>query len=212
MCWSLDIVAEHSTTFEPQMNGRIERWHRCLGDSVRCMLKFTDPRLWDLAGRHAAYIFNRLECGTGKLSAFQQRHNRSAWLDHLRRFGCLAYVKIPEHVKTPEPDGALGPRYEVGVYVGCSRENSSSLVSVWRCSRRIMGGFGFRVVGSKAVKYFEDHIIKNVDLLKYPDKFPLDASGRNDKAEMPVEGPAVPCSGSSKEAEPFKRCGGSEGF
>ena len=96
MCRELNILPVQSVPFEPEMNGRVERWHRVLGDSLRAVLSGVDKLVWDWAARHVAYCYNRVRRKKDVPTPYFRRFRRAAKVGYLRRFGCMAFAKIHE--------------------------------------------------------------------------------------------------------------------
>ena len=163
MCRALGVHPTHSVPFEPQGQGNIERWHRVLGDALRSCLSGVDKSLWDYCARYVAYVFTRVERKPDTPSAYRKRFLRSAPVDHLRRFGCVCYSKVQDQDGSPP---VLHPRYEKGVFLGCSRVNSSYIVGHYRMDDRCNDGYRFTVAESSSVKFFEDDLVLDLNSLR----------------------------------------------
>ena len=164
-CRKLNIVAIHSIPYEPQTNSLAERWHRAMGGCLRSSLVGVDPLLWDHCCRYISYVFNRVQRKVGKETPFLKRFHRQASIRHLRRFGCLCFAKIHTAVESK-----LAPRYETGVFLGFARESSSYLVGLFRhCGKTVGGELAFTVIENRSVKFFEDVLVSDIQMLK-PDE------------------------------------------
>ena len=112
-CAKHGIVRHRTVRSIPQQNGVAERMNRTLLERVRCML--TNAKMsktfWGEAVVTAAYLINR-----SPSSAIDFKTPEEKWsgnppkYDHLRIFGCPAFV----HVK----EGKLEPRAIKGVFIG----------------------------------------------------------------------------------------------
>jgi len=161
-CRGNNIVASHGAPYGPQMNGKVERWHRSMLDSVRSSLSGVDMGLWDYAARHSAYVCDRLRRNSHKESPYLRRFNRRASSKHPKVFGCLCFAKI--HENADKLDREHGP----GVFLGYSRGSSSYLVGVRRDDGRAIGddGLRFSAIENKSVKFFEGVPVHSVGLSK----------------------------------------------
>ena len=93
----------------PEHNGVAERFNRTLETKVRAMMLDSGsqnltlhPSMWNLAVRAATYIYNRtphksidMLCPIYKLNP-----KYKIKLEQIRRFGCIAYAKIPRNIGT----------------------------------------------------------------------------------------------------------------
>ena len=163
-CRDLNIVASHSSPYEPQQNSLVERWHRTMCDAIRANVAESSPLLWDWAARYVCHIFNRVQRRSNQESAYAKRFHRQASLKYSRRFGCLCFGKI--HVEANKEFGKLNDKFEQGVFLGFSRESSSYLIGVWRKDDRCSDGWKFTVIENKSVKFFEDCMVTDLEAIK----------------------------------------------
>ena len=91
------VILETSVDYTPQENGTSERENRTLCGLGRAMLRSAElpEMLWAEAIATAAYMMNRVPNRKDKVTPFEQWHGSKPSLDHLRVFGCEAYVWIP---------------------------------------------------------------------------------------------------------------------
>ncbi|KRZ03009.1 Retrovirus-related Pol polyprotein from transposon TNT 1-94, partial [Trichinella zimbabwensis] len=93
------IVHEKSPPYTPQCNGMAERENRTLVEKARSMLHARNlPRcLWAEAVHTAAYLLNRIpnRKETTK-TPYEKWFEKRPTVEHLRIFGCDAYVHIPD--------------------------------------------------------------------------------------------------------------------
>ena len=119
------IANEYSQPYEPQGNGRVERFNRFVVETVRTLLVGVDPRVWDYAARFATYHYNRVPHGKSTISPFEIRRGAAPKSGHFRRFGCLCYaLDRRQKLKT-------APKWEKGIFLGFAPENSCFLVGLW---------------------------------------------------------------------------------
>ena len=92
---------QHQTTaaYTPQMNGVAERMNRTLLEMVRPMLAAHDIPFcfWGEAISTAMHIKNRIPSASiGNRTPYELWYGRKPSLDHLRIFGCTAWVHVPK--------------------------------------------------------------------------------------------------------------------
>lgn len=107
-----DLTAPYSS----QSNGVVERANRTIMHRVRCMLAEAglSEKYWGFAANAAVYLKKRSP--TSSLNGvihYQARTGRRPSLKHLRTWGCLAFVHVPE-----ERWKKLGNRAQPGIFVG----------------------------------------------------------------------------------------------
>ncbi|KAL7280494.1 hypothetical protein ACG7TL_005426 [Trametes sanguinea] len=96
------IQHETTTPKTPQQNGVAERGHRTLGERVRTML--ADSRLpeylWGEALMCATYTKNlTASMRQGGKTPYERFYGTIPDISHLRVFGCLAWVKVPDDTR-----------------------------------------------------------------------------------------------------------------
>ena len=113
LCKDTGVKHHKTCPYTPQQNGVSERMNRTIMDKVRSMLHETGlgAEFWAEAASTAVYIINRLPG-----SAIDFEVPEALWTgsepryDHLRRFGCIAYV----HTIADK----ISPRATKGVLLG----------------------------------------------------------------------------------------------
>src|SRR5277367_1807588 len=94
----LGVAVEYTTAYTPSQNGVSERLNRTLVGMAKAMLLASrlPQKFWGFAIETACYIRNRLPIGPGKMTPEQAFTGKKPWINHLRVFGCLAYVLRPQ--------------------------------------------------------------------------------------------------------------------
>ena len=103
--WLRDIGVQRQFTapYSPQQNGRVERWHRTMGEGVRTLLLDLGlpAALWGEVLRHLTWVKNRVvhsALGPGK-TPHEMWFGRKPDLSMLRAFGCMCSSLLPEPVR-----------------------------------------------------------------------------------------------------------------
>ena len=118
---SKSILAQRlSASFTPQQNGLIERDNRTVIEAARAMLyhRILPEELWSEAVHTAVYLLNRtVNKLTGDKTPFELYYGRKPRVNHIKVFGCLAFMKAQEK-KRSGYQKKLEPRADKGVLVG----------------------------------------------------------------------------------------------
>ena len=96
-CKSKGIHQTNSSPRTPEQNGLAERSNRTVLDMARSMRVDAglDKEMWAMACDTAVYLINRLPSAViGGATPYQRLFNKSARLEHVRIFGCRAYVQF----------------------------------------------------------------------------------------------------------------------
>ena len=117
--WMENQGIEHQLTapYSPQQNGRVERWHKTLGEGVRTLLLASGlpANLWGEAVQYLTWIRNRLIHKTlGDKSPYEMWSGVKPGLSMVRTWGSMACSLLPE----PARDGKLSPRGRMFVVLG----------------------------------------------------------------------------------------------
>jgi transposase InsO family protein len=138
----------------PEHNGVAERLNLIIFGAVRCMLHRArlPPSFWAEAAHNAVHVRNR--CPTravkGKTPYEMWTGNKPS-IDHLRVFGCLAYVHVDEAAKRT---GKVEGRSYPCVFVGYSSE-----AKAWRLYNPIAKHSKTRWLTSRDVTFVEDRLV-----------------------------------------------------
>jgi transposase InsO family protein len=114
------IHRELTQAYTPHQNGVSERKNRTLLEKARSMfLEAHTPRfLWAEAVNTANYLTNRSPTRANSgISPYQRLYKRPPALHHLRIFGCLAFVHIPDESRTK-----LEPKSHKCIMIGYSED------------------------------------------------------------------------------------------
>jgi hypothetical protein len=125
---------EHQYTIPktPEQNGVSERMNRTLVETVRSML--ADSRLphrfWAEALSTAAYLINRSPTKTldGK-TPFQAWYGKKPNVNHLRVFGCSAYIHVPKDKRKK-----LDPKAKKCIFLGYGTSRKGYRLYNWKTS------------------------------------------------------------------------------
>ena len=188
LCTDKNIRPEFPPPYSPQLNGLVERFMRTLSENLRALMHGVDPKLWDWGARFIAHCYNRIPRKYGAKTPYERRWNRPASLNHIRRFGCEAFIKIPK------PVGKLSPRFQKGVFLGFSSMNSSYIIGVWR---KRGNTDQFCTLESRHCKFSEENLVASIATLKgavvgtcnpcAPTSAPLDGTSPNAELDLGPE-------------------------
>ncbi|KRZ89053.1 Retrovirus-related Pol polyprotein from transposon TNT 1-94 [Trichinella sp. T8] len=115
------IVHEKTPPYTPQCNGMAERENRTLVEKARAMLHTRNlPRcLWAEAVHTAAYLLNRIPNRKEiTKTPYEEWFGRRPTVEHLRIFGCDAYVHIPD-----QHQRKFDPKARKVIFVGYGPSN-----------------------------------------------------------------------------------------
>ncbi|KAL4355035.1 hypothetical protein GQ457_06G000650 [Hibiscus cannabinus] len=87
----------------PQQNGVAERKNRHLVETCRSMLhaKNVPGRFWAECMKTTAYVINRLpQAKLGSISPHEKLWKIKPTVSHLKVFGCVCYVFVPDHLRS----------------------------------------------------------------------------------------------------------------
>ncbi|KAI7958937.1 hypothetical protein MJO28_002728 [Puccinia striiformis f. sp. tritici] len=123
-CRSRGINHQFAPAYTPENNGVSERSNRAILDKARCLFAQANlsPRFWAEAVVTATDLCNLLPSRTRNFSIpYDTFFGRSVDISKLRPFGCLAYLLIPEAVRTKKLDA----RSEKCIFVGYANNFST---------------------------------------------------------------------------------------
>lgn len=102
-CEDNGIERHFTAPYTPQQNGVVERRNRTVVEMTRCFLKEMGlpATLWGEAVRHSVYVLNRLPTrALSNQTPYEAWTGKKPNLGHIRVFGCLTHMKIPDvHTK-----------------------------------------------------------------------------------------------------------------
>ncbi|KAL8089889.1 hypothetical protein AgCh_039374 [Apium graveolens] len=141
------IVRHFTAPYTPQQNGVVERRNRIVVAMTRSLLKGTKmpAYMWGEAVRQSVYLLNRLPTrALSDMTPYEAWRGKKPDLKHIRLFGCVAYMKVPQvHVKK------LDDRSMTVVYLGKEPGTKAS---------RLYDPVGGRLHVSRDVIYQEDKV------------------------------------------------------
>ena len=118
---SQGTVVQRSCPYTSQQNGRAERKHRHILDSVRAQLLSAScpEKFWGEATLTAVHTINCLPTLVlGNLSPFERLHGKPPPYSYLKPFGCTCFVLLPSHERTK-----LQPRARLCCFLGYGLEH-----------------------------------------------------------------------------------------
>lgn len=115
-------------------NGRVERAHLTIANTVRTLLADTDlpPSFWFKATNYTVHVLNRLPDLVSRHVPYTQWSGHTVDLSHLRPFGTECYIR--NHTQKNK----LGPRYFKALLVGW-QEDSEHVVWYYNPAARVFG-------------------------------------------------------------------------
>lgn len=117
--WLSSRGISHQVTapYTPEQNAVSERGNTITVERARC-LRLTagmPSNLWGEAVNTAIYLENRLPSkSVGFTTPYELWHGRHSLYDHIRTFGCAAFLHLPKHKR----DGKFGPTAQRCVLLG----------------------------------------------------------------------------------------------
>jgi hypothetical protein len=114
------IQKKYSCTYSPQQNGVAERKNRHIIEITCAMLneKNLPNYFWAEAEATAIYIMNRTPTTTVHGMTLEEKFTgKKPNVSHLRMFGCIAYVHVPD-----EKRSKLDPKAKKCIFIGYSLE------------------------------------------------------------------------------------------
>lgn len=123
-----------TTPYKSQQNGKIERRNRTLMDCARTMLKQSGmpDEYWPFAIRTANYLINRWPSKKGDIP-YEKFTGKKASYDHLRVFGCLAYWRVNNNMRSSK----LDRKGNKMIFVGYSKSTKNYLLLDPRANRTV---------------------------------------------------------------------------
>ena len=98
------MTPELTATYTPQQNGVAERGNRTILDLIRTLKQDAGvpESFWSEAAKTAVYARNRLPTRSlsGNCTPFEAWRGRKPKVGHMRRFGCLAYARLPKRSRS----------------------------------------------------------------------------------------------------------------
>jgi hypothetical protein len=113
---SMGIAHRKSCARTPEQNGRAERCIRTLKDMTRTVMIGArgSPSLWPEALQYVTFISNCIPVAGKPLTPHEALWGEKPNIDNIHKWGCRAYVRVHEKLRT----GVLSPRFVPGMFVG----------------------------------------------------------------------------------------------
>jgi len=122
----LGVTRQLTAPYSPQQNGRVERWHRTMAESIRAMLLHSGApvSLWGEALGYSVWVKRRTaHTALGGRTPYKAWTGKEADLSMARVWGCVGCILLPEPEKRAQ--GKLGQRGLMGVCVGVDTESKA---------------------------------------------------------------------------------------
>jgi len=122
------IQRKYSCSYSPQQNGIAERKNKHIVEITRAMLneKNLPNYFWAKAVATTVYIMNRTPTSAVHGMTLEEKFTcEKPDVSHLRVFGCIAYVHVPE-----EKRSKLDPKAEKCIFIEYSSEQRDIDVSI----------------------------------------------------------------------------------
>lgn len=182
--WLTEKCIRHETTVAhtPQQNGVKERDHRTIGEAERsAMLHMKNilQELWVESYNCAVYTLNRTLSSSISATHYELWFGRKPKLDHLRIFGCEAYMHIPDCNRSK-----LDPKSIKCTFVGYC--DTTKAYRLWDATNR-------------RIKISRDVLFNETIQPTHPDSFDSQELDKNSFVVPPI---AVPPRHSSRKPQP----------
>ena len=134
MCKDSGIKRHKTCSYTPQQNGVAERMNRIIADKIRCMLAESglEKRFWAEAASTAVYLITITPSAAVEFQIPEELWSGvKVQYDHLRRFGCVAYVHTVQDKMSPRVVKGIFMGYPQGTkgYRVCLPEQEKSTIS-----------------------------------------------------------------------------------
>lgn len=151
-CREQGIRHQKSPPKTPQLNGLAERMNRTLVERVRCLLSQAKlPRyFWGEALSTVVHVLNLTPCVSLNFDVPNRVWSgKDVSYDHLRVFGCMAYVHVPKDERSK-----LDDKTKKCVFVGYGLDEFGY---------RFFDPINRKLIRSRDVIFMEDHTIEDID-------------------------------------------------
>ena len=179
-CEDHGIIHEVTAPYSPQSNGVAERKNRTLMNMVNSMLisSGVPENLWGEALVSVCHILNRIPFKHNDLTPYEIWKQRKPNFSHLKVWGCLAKVKIPEPKRKK-----IGPKTVDAIFIGYASNSNANR---------------FLVIHSEVNDINKNTIIESRDAIYFEDTFPFkirienDHSSNSNRVETREENENIP--------------------
>lgn len=149
---SLGVQRQYSAPYSPQQNGKVERWHRSMGEGVRTLLLDSGLPLgfWGEALGYFTQVKNMCPHSAlpAGLTPFERWTGRKPVLSMLRPWGCMATSLLPDQAR----EGKLQTKGVLVVHLGIDPETKG-----WR----VLDPSSGRVFVSRNLQFMEGTMWKD---------------------------------------------------
>jgi len=157
-CFNKNIIHQLSIPYNPQQNGRAERFNGTLINAAKALLNESklSKEFWEYAVETANYIHNRIpHSGINNGIPFEILFKTKVDFSHFKVFGCRVFFYVPKSFRSKFDNNALP-----GIFIGYHPfSNSYKILNI--CTNQI--------VYARSVDFFEE----NPGNSKYPSLFQI---------------------------------------
>jgi len=111
-CLNNGIIKTYSPPYNPQNNGKAERFNYTLENCMRALLRTSklDYRLWEYAAHYANYLYNITpHKGISNSIPNEKFYEKTVDLKYVKTFGCISYYKdFSQNKRKFDPNGKKG--------------------------------------------------------------------------------------------------------
>ena len=176
ICKERGIATQPTIPYTPQQNGVAERMNRTILDNVRATLYYAKLPLYLWAEAVATVVYCRNRSPTSSLKGvtpFERFFTVKPNVEHLRVFGCTAYVLIPD-----EKRRKLDPKSMKGVFVGYPEGSKGYKIFIPETRRMIR---------SRDVKFVESSLQEGLVSTEAPTELYVKSDVANDVDSVTFE-------------------------
>eukprot|EP00833_Pecoramyces_ruminatium_P004771 jgi/Orpsp1_1/1178803/evm.model.c7180000066800.1 len=125
-CLNHGITKLYSPPYNPQNNGKVERFNQTLVQCAKTLLSWSrlDIKFWDYAINYANYLYNlNPHKGIGNAIPNEVFFNKKVDLKYIKTFGCIAHYKDFSQNK-----GKFDENGKKGIYLGFNFKNNCYII------------------------------------------------------------------------------------
>jgi len=162
-CNNEGIIQQFTVPYNPQQNGRSERFNRTLINSAKAILKEAklNGQFWEDAVSTANYIHNRIPHNSiDQQVPYELLFNDKVDYNKFKVFGCLAFYYVPKQLRKK-----LNNSTSPGIFIGYDDINHTAY--------KIYDFYNNKIITSRAVEFYEDTFPNVSAPPSYPSSIPF---------------------------------------